>query len=170
MIKAVMIAGLLLVVSSSATGQSSERRTSAARPAVTGAFIDTADGRGTFSGNLAFARFEARQGFLVAIGTLTGTLADSTGDIVGRVSKEVEMPVVVMTATCELLHLDLEPLDVDLLGQQVHLEKGALGITTRDGTGRGFGNLLCSTARLRATATPETLATNLNAVLSAMER
>jgi hypothetical protein len=157
---------LLLLAATGAAAQGSESRTSITRPAMTGTFIDAANGQGTFSGNIALVRFEVQHRSLVAVGMLTGVLAESTATILGRVNAEVVFPVAIVRATCHVLHLDIGPLDLEFPALQVHLEKDALGITTRDGPQRA---LLCSTARLLAgNPTPETLATKLNAVLRAM--
>jgi hypothetical protein len=162
-----LLGGLLCLAATGAAAQGTESRTSIARPMVTGTFIDAVSGQGAFSGNIALARFEVRQRSLVVVGMLTGILAESRGSIIGRVNEEVELPVVVVSGTCQLLHLDVGPLDHEFLGVQVHLEKGALGITTRDGPDRA---LLCSTAGLLASKpTPEAIATRLNAVLGKLD-
>ena len=76
---------------------------------ISGTFIDAASGQGAFSGNIALTRFEVRQRSLVVIGTLTGILAESRGSVIGRVNEEVGLPVVVVSGTCQLLHLDVGP-------------------------------------------------------------
>jgi hypothetical protein len=144
-----------------------ERNTTVVRPMINGSFIDAAGGEGAFGGNFALARFEVQQGFLVAVGTLTGTLANSTGTIVGRVQEQVAVPTVVVRSTCQLLHLDVGPLDFAASGLQVHVDKNSLGITRRDGASSTFGDLLCSTARLVAgKPSRDSVAAQLNAVLS----
>ena len=47
-------------------------------------------------------------------------------------------------ATCDILHLVLGPLDLDLLGLQVHLDKVVLDIVAATGAGNLLGNLLCA--------------------------
>jgi hypothetical protein len=47
-------------------------------------------------------------------------------------------------ATCDVLHLVLGPLDLDLLGLQVHLDKVVLDIVAATGAGNLLGNLLCA--------------------------
>lgn len=49
---------------------------------------------------------------------------------------------------CPILHLELGPLDLDLLGLQVHLDRVVLDITAQPGPGNLLGNLLCAIAGL----------------------
>jgi hypothetical protein len=42
----------------------------------------------------------------------------------------------------------LGPLDLDLLGLQVHLDKVVLNIVAQSGSGQLLGNLLCAVAHL----------------------
>ena len=51
-------------------------------------------------------------------------------------------------ATCRILHLVLAPLDLDLLGLQVHLDKVLLDIVAKSGAGNLLGNLLCAVTHL----------------------
>src|SRR5262245_33694925 len=51
-------------------------------------------------------------------------------------------------ATCDILQLVLAPLDLDLLGLQVHLDKVVLNIVAQSGAGQLLGNLLCAVAGL----------------------
>jgi len=46
--------------------------------------------------------------------------------------------------TCDILHLVLGPLDLDLLGLQVHLNRVVLDIVAVTGAGNLLGNLLCA--------------------------
>ena len=50
--------------------------------------------------------------------------------------------------TCDILHLDLAPLDLDLLGLQVHLNRVVLDIVAVSGAGNLLGNLLCAVTHL----------------------
>jgi hypothetical protein len=49
---------------------------------------------------------------------------------------------------CDILHLVLGPLDLDLLGLVVHLDKVVLDITAVPGAGALLGNLLCAVVGL----------------------
>jgi hypothetical protein len=113
---------------------------------VTGTFTDALGGTGTFVGSLSLTRFTVVNGALTAIGTLTGTLTDSLGNVLG-VTQSVSFPVSNISATCEILHLELGPLDLTLLGLNVHLDKVVLDITATQGGGL-LGDLLCSLADL----------------------
>ena len=96
----------------------------------------------------------------------TGTLANTSINIVdfvagnagvsavfelvnaaGKVLGTFTAPVAV-TGTCDILHLELGPLDLDLLGLQIHLDKVVLDITAQSGPGNLLGNLLCAIAGL----------------------
>lgn len=110
---------------------------------VTGTFTDALGGTGTFVGSLSLQRFTVVNGALTAIGTLT----DSLGNVLGTVSQSTSIPVSNISATCEILHLELGPLDLTLLGLVVHLDKIVLDITAQQGGGL-LGDLLCSLADL----------------------
>jgi hypothetical protein len=49
---------------------------------------------------------------------------------------------------CPILHLDLGPLDLNLLGLHVHLNEVILDVTAEPGPGNLLGNLLCAVAGL----------------------
>lgn len=51
-------------------------------------------------------------------------------------------------ATCNILNLALAPLDLDLLGLQVHLDRVVLDIVAQSGAGKLLGNLLCAVTGL----------------------
>jgi hypothetical protein len=115
---------------------------------VTGTFTDALGGTGTFAGTFTLQRFTSQGGVLSAVGTLTGTLTDSAGTVLGTVTRSLTVPLAVITATCEILHLELGPLDLNLLGLMVHLDKVVLDITAQSGPGNLLGNLLCAVAHL----------------------
>jgi len=50
--------------------------------------------------------------------------------------------------TCPILHLDLGPLDLNLLGLSVHLNEVVLDVNAIPGPGNLLGNLLCAVAGL----------------------
>ena len=114
---------------------------------ITGSFTDALGGTGTFTGTFTPTRFVTQNGQLAAVGTLTGTLTDSTGTVLGTVTQQATVPVQV-SGTCQVLHLDLGPLDLNLLGLQVHLNEVVLDITAQQGPGNLLGNLLCAVAGL----------------------
>ncbi len=51
-------------------------------------------------------------------------------------------------AECDVLRLVLAPLDLDLLGLQVHLDRVVLNIVAVSGAGKLLGNLLCAVTGL----------------------
>jgi hypothetical protein len=103
---------------------------------------------GTLTGTFAITRFATQNGGLVAVGTLTATVTDAAGAILRNIVQQVALPVAVINGTCEILHLELGPLDLNLLGLMVHLDKIVLDITAQSGAGNLLGNLLCAIAGL----------------------
>ena len=103
---------------------------------------------GAFTGTFDLDRITSGGGQLQAVGTLTGTLTDAAGVVIGTVSNvPVTLPLQA-TGSCEILDLVLGPLDLDLLGLVVHLDTVHLNITAEQGPGNLLGNLLCSVAGL----------------------
>ncbi|NES31796.1 hypothetical protein GCE86_24355 [Micromonospora terminaliae] len=120
---------------------------SAVSTPVTGSFTDALGGVGNFAGTFTPTRFVNQNGQLAAVGTLTGTLTNSAGTSLGAVNQQITVPVQA-AATCDILNLDLGPLDLNLLGLQVHLDEVVLDITAQQGPGNLLGNLLCAVAGL----------------------
>ncbi len=114
---------------------------------ITGTFADALGGTGAFAGTFTPTRFVNQNGQLATVGTVTGTLTDSLGTVIGTVTQQATLPLQV-SGTCEILHLDLGPLDLNLLGLQVHLDEVVLDITAQQGAGNLLGNLLCAVAGL----------------------
>jgi hypothetical protein len=143
---------------------------------VTGTFTD-ANGPGTFSGTLNIQRFASAGGRnLVAIGSLSGTLTEATGATQQVTNQSVTLPVVrganqaasaaAASASCNILHLVLGPLNLNLLGLQVTLNQVVLDITAIPGAGNLLGNLLCAVANLlNGNASANALAGLLNQIL-----
>jgi hypothetical protein len=110
-------------------------------------------GQGVFTGSLRILRFAVQDGKLVASGIVTGTLVNEAG-INTAVIRTVTLPVSTGGGTtalaapaaigCDILHLELGPLDLDLLGLVVHLDKVVLDLTAVPGAGNLLGNLLCA--------------------------
>jgi hypothetical protein len=126
-----------------------------AAPAATNTFTDipvTGEARNgrTFEGLLDITNFRVRNGQLVAIGNLDGTLKNAAGDVIGTVTgQRIRLPVDFGSITsCDILRLRLGPLDLDLLGLVVHLDRVVLDITAEPGPGNLLGNLLCAIAGL----------------------
>ena len=123
---------------------------------VTGTFTDATGSAGVVDGTFKPTRFTARNGKLLATGTLTANLVDAAGQKVGTTTRTVTLPVVLpaqdaalaQAADCQILNLVLGPLDLDLLGLKVHLDRVVLDITAQSGSGNLLGNLLCAVAGL----------------------
>src|SRR6478735_9311970 len=108
---------------------------------VTGAL---ADGTGAVTGT-----FVVQNGTLQAVGTFTGTVTDAAGNTTqGTQQTAIPVDLAQTTGSCQILDLVLGPLDLDLLGLQVHLNTVHLNITAQSGPGELVGNLLCAIAGL----------------------
>ena len=161
----------IVCVSIGASAQRTERQPSNRSPLIHGVFTDDSNGRGVFAGTITIARFESRDGGVVALGRLTGSLADSAGTTVGAVDQAAILPVAGVSSTCAALLMDLGPADGELLGEDVHLDKNVLRITVSDGVKDSLAGLLCSAARLLdKRPSPDTIAATLNDVLKAMSK
>jgi hypothetical protein len=135
-------------VASATTSTAASKLTSA----VTGTFTN-ADGKGTFTGTFTPASFTVVNGVLEATGQLKGTLANADGTSLGSVSQTAALPVNTSSSSaahaatvCNVLHLVLGPLNLDLLGLVVTLNEVDLNITAV--TGSLLGDLLCDVANL----------------------
>jgi hypothetical protein len=95
-------------------------------------------------------RFVRSGSAINAVGKLTGTITDPATGAIRNFVTQVSAPLAAnaITATCDILHLELGPLDLTLLGLNVHLDKVVLDITATPGAGNLLGNLLCSLAGL----------------------
>jgi len=122
---------------------------------------------GTFLGNFTIDRFVASGGALNAVGTLTGAFTPVGGTAQQIGQQAVTLPVILpqSSGSCQILHLVLGPLDLDLLGLKVHLDQVVLDITAQSGP----GNLLCAIAALLdSNGALASLAQLLNQLLGAL--
>lgn len=109
----------------------------------------TVEGGGTLLGTFDPARFRAVGDALTVTGTLQATLRDAAGTVIGTVTQTITLDVpAAIQRTCTILDLTLGPLDLDLLGLQVHLNQVHLVIEAVEGPGNLLGNLLCAIANL----------------------
>lgn len=119
----------------------------------------TANGR-QVTGSFVPLRFTKHDGKVFVRGLINGVVHSSDGSTrtfsamrtmrvksingtpvrVGRVTSE--------RAVCDILHLTLAPLDLDLLGLRVHLDRVVLDIVAATGAGNLLGNLLCAVTGL----------------------
>ena len=110
---------------------------------VSGTFTDAA-GAGTFTGTFVPSQFSTDGANTFATGVLSGNMVSADGTT-QAVSQTETMQVNQITAIgCEVLDLVLGPLDLDLLGLVVHLDRVHLNITAVPGAGNLLGNLLCA--------------------------
>ena len=141
-----------------ATATAATATPAAAAPPAAGTYTSAVDGTfgdgGTVTGTFTPTRFAVRDGKLVGTGTLHSVLTGATGSRVGAADTTVTLPVqlpggdVSTLAACNILHLVLGPLDLNLLGLTVHLNTVVLDITAHSGPGNLLGNLLCAVAGL----------------------
>lgn len=91
-----------------------------------------------------------------AVGALTGTITTPDGRQRQVSNVAVLMPLltappavlVPQQVTCNILHLVLGPLNLNLLGLTVHLNRVILDVTAVSGPGNLLGNLLCAITNL----------------------
>lgn len=106
--------------------------------------VRVTDADGAFSGMFAPKRFAARDGSLLAAGTLAGTRGGET------LVEEVTIPVTEIGGSCPELRLALGPAEVELVGAPTRLEQTVL--TVEGGPGL-LGNLVCAVTHLRDSGT-----------------
>ena len=116
-----------------------------------------------FKGTLAIDRFATRNGKMVAIGTLKGTVrkngkakrlkartvtlpASVVGAGDGSGAKAAQVPPI--PGACQILNLVLGPINLNLLGLVVRTNQINLRIDAVPGAGNLLGNLLCSITNL----------------------
>lgn len=120
---------------------------------------------GTFAGTFQLQRFANQQGQLVATGILSGVVTTVAG-VSTSVLRTITLPASIIDTTCEILHLDLGPLNLNLLGLQIDLSRIVLDITAEAAPGNLLGNLLCAVANLLNSPGP--LARLLNSILDVL--
>ena len=114
---------------------------------------------GKFAGTLFITKFVKNGNGIDAIGTLNATSTDVSGvsrNIVTQVAwplnlaamsasgADVAPAAISAQAVCDILHLVLGPLHLDLLGLVIDLNQVELDITAVSGAGNLLGNLLCA--------------------------
>jgi opacity protein-like surface antigen len=98
---------------------------------------------GTLTGNIG-GKSVKRSNVAIPISVGKGSVTPGTPGTTGSTGSQVASPA----ATCPILHLELGPLTLNLLGLNVHLNRVVLDITATSGPGNLLGNLLCSVANL----------------------
>ncbi len=164
---------LALVWGSAATSAAPSRtaEVTAARPTAqspdgelrTRVVGDTASGRDV-TGKFVPLEFKKRNGKVFVRGLIQGVVHKDNGSVKRtfgvmrtlRVKSINGTPIRTGAAArtalrggaCDILHLVLGPLDLDLLGLKIHLDKVVLNIDADPGPGNLLGNLLCAVAGL----------------------
>ena len=179
---------LLGVQAADASGTAKSDRTAAARTvahtkagkAGTRIVGETANGR-RVTGSFVPLHFAKRHGHIVVRGLVQGVVHEKNGSrttfakmktmrvktINGTAPAGAANRASAAAATCDILHLNLAPLDLDLLGLQVHLDRVVLNIVAVSGAGNLLGNLLCAvTGLLDGTGVLGQLTGLLNQILS----
>ena len=103
----------------------------------------------TGPGTLTISRFVASDGQVLAVGTLTFPLPGG-GTGVAPVAWPTEVvPQQAPPGTCPILHLEIAPIELDLLGLVVSVPSPIIiDIFADPGPGNLLGNLLCAIAGL----------------------
>jgi len=129
--------------------------------------ITTTSGVGTLTGQLTINQFQVIDGVLNAVGTLSARVTDAAGNLLGTVVTAVTIPIT-GSGTCDILHLTLGPLHLNLLGLVIDLNQINLDITAQAGPGNLLWNLLCSIANLLNGGSLSSLANLLNQLLGVL--
>jgi hypothetical protein len=130
------------------------------RPPLTLAVAGSVAGGGTFAGTLSIQKFVARDGQVMAIAMISGRLTSAAGLPLGTAAAgPIAFPVgvtpggpittatlpdraVVAQATCSVLHLELNPINLNLLGLQVATLPIVLDVS--GDTAGVLGHLVCT--------------------------
>jgi len=135
-----------------------------------------------FKGTLAIDRFATRNGKMVAIGTLKGTVRKNgktkrvkartvtvPASVVGAGSGAKAAQVPPIPGACQILNLVLGPITLNLLGLVVRTNQINLRIDAVPGAGNLLGNLLCAiTGILNPTGALGPLTTAINQLTAAL--
>ena len=167
-LSAFFAAALMAVLPFAAATPASAQQT----PAGISIPIESTTPQGVFNGVLRITSFGVQNNALVASGMVTGSVTGPTG--VQAIAQSVTLPVntsgtaqsaivskAAASTSCGILHLTLGPLDLDLLGLTVHLDRVVLDISAVPGAGNLLGNLLCSVTNLLNTSGSLTQIANL---------
>jgi hypothetical protein len=123
-------------------------------------------GTNGFTGSFTIQQFVTQGQQLLAVGTLVGTIG---GTAIAVTTIRLPVDLTNTTGSCEILHLVLQGITLDLLGLQVTLSEVILDITAQAGAGNLLGNLLCAIAGLLDAGGPlNQLVQLLNQLLAAL--
>jgi hypothetical protein len=115
------------------------------------------------------ASFQVINGQLMAVGSLVGTATNTATNQTSNFVTQVAVPVSDPASSCDILHLTLGPINLNLLGLVVQTNEIHLDITAQQGSGNLLGNLLCSVTGLLNGGGPlQQVANLLNQILAAL--
>lgn len=127
---------------------------------ITSTVVGRTSEGGRVTGSFTPTRFVERGGALYAKGFLQGKIRDTDGTVT-KFSGIKKIPVKKINgqsatdartasraAACDILNLVLGPLDLNILGLEIHLNRVVLDIVAVPGAGNLLGNLLCAVAGL----------------------
>ena len=148
--------GLILLSSRGAVAQDADPPRARVRVPIAGK--TAGHWRATFAGTFSIERFAVRGDKIVAIGMVTGAVTDILGTPRGAaIVGQVEVPVRVsarpradaasgmaVLATCDVLHLDLGAINLNLLGLQFVTTPITLDLTATSDAGGVLGQLICT--------------------------
>jgi len=138
-------------------------------------------GGGTFSGTFILKQFAVRNGVVVAIGIVRGTVTSAAGIVLGTaLVAPVELPVTVgprpaaaagspalLQQSCPVLNVALGAINIDLLGVQVALIPIEIDLTaTSEAATDALGRLICTVLETVGNVTG--LANALNQLLAVL--
>jgi len=111
---------------------------------------------GAFVGTFDIKRFAAIAGQLTAIGTVTAinntkTAVSTVAVPVTSITQTAAVAAAVtqqQQASCPILHLEIQPININLLGLVITTDAIVLDIVAVPGDGNLLGNLLCAIAGL----------------------
>jgi hypothetical protein len=157
-------AGILLSVASAGAAEIRRAQPPAQpRKPLQLAIVGHAAGGGTFAGTLSIQKFAVRDDQLVAIGMVSGTLTGPMGFTMGTtLTGPLALPVtvgprpaptpisivrreaVIQQQLCDLVHIEVQPITIDVLGLQVTTLPLGLDLIA-DATGTNvLGHLVCT--------------------------
>lgn len=132
---------------------------------------DETGARGTFQGTITITEFALNaSNQLVASGTIVGQTV--IRGVTTTVNETFENLQVTPGRRCPILHLDIGPIFLDLLGLEVQTSRIVVDVTAVAGAGNLLGNLLCALVGL-LDQTPlnltliQQLLNQINAILAA---
>lgn len=164
----VLLMSIAFILPLSAAAATSHTNTANTTSTVTNRFTGipvsgTTSNGGTFQGRLNVTSFANQNGNLVANGTLNGTVRNSAGKVIAKVTNQaVTTPTTISQATCTILNLVIGPIHLDLLGLVIDTNQITINITANPAGGL-LGQLLCDIANLLSNGG---LLGNLNAIVA----